>query len=161
MSYGLCPSSRRNDLPDHITLDCAIGSTCPTKSPFSPAVDRGPLVFTTRPYFTRSLGPDPGRIAIPAQTPFVSIRKASPGLMAILCEGRRGEGFYLCGYCGAAFRKPEKRHKTAQAQHSGGTLHQVSLRAISSKPSNSNSCRNQVESPTGSGSRTLQPMRSY
>ncbi len=84
-------------------------------------------VFTTRPYFAGSLGPDPGTIALPLNSPMVTMKKASPGLMAVLCEGRRGEGFYICGGCGAGFRKREKTHKTPYGQDCRGTLEQVSL----------------------------------
>ncbi len=84
-------------------------------------------VFTTRPYFARSLGPDPGTIAVPLNSPIITIKKASPGLMVVLCEGRRGEGFYICERCGAGFRKREKTHKTPYGQECHGTLEQVSL----------------------------------
>lgn len=84
-------------------------------------------VFTTRPYFAGSLGPDPGIIAIPLNSPMITIKKASPGLMAVLCEGRRGEGFYICSACGAGFRKREKDHKMPYGQACHGTLEQVSL----------------------------------
>jgi hypothetical protein len=84
-------------------------------------------VFTTRPYFAGSLGPDPGTIAIPSNSPIVTVGKASPGLMVVLCEGRRGEGFYVCKNCGAGFRKCETKHKTPYGQDCGGTLEQVSL----------------------------------
>lgn len=64
---------------------------------------RPPKVFSTRPYFLRSLE-KAERIELPAGSPVVSLTKASPGLMVLLCEGRRGAGFYLCGMCGAGFR---------------------------------------------------------
>ena len=84
-------------------------------------------VFTTRPYFAGSLGPDPATIAMPLNPPMITMKKASPGLMAVLCEGRRGEGFYICGGCGAGFRKRKKTHKTPYGQDCRGTLEQVSL----------------------------------
>ncbi len=88
---------------------------------------RLPKVFSTRPYFVRSTGQDPGTVSMPAASTLIAVRKASPGLMAVLCEGRRGEGFYLCGSCGAGFRDRPQRHKTPQGQDCGGTLEQVSL----------------------------------
>lgn len=88
---------------------------------------RPPRVFTTRPYFAGPLGPDPGTLDIPLDSPLLTMRKASPGLMAVLCEGRRGEGFYLCGECGAGLRKREGTHKTPYGQACHGTLEQVSL----------------------------------
>jgi superfamily II DNA/RNA helicase len=85
-------------------------------------------VFTTRPYFAGSLGSDPGTIILPRNRPLITMKKASPGLMAVLCEGRRGEGFYVCGVCGAGFRKREMPpHKTPYGQDCRGTLEQVSL----------------------------------
>ncbi|MFH1218833.1 MAG: Zn-binding domain-containing protein, partial [Candidatus Eisenbacteria bacterium] len=84
-------------------------------------------VFTTRPYFAGSLGPDPGIIALPSKSPLITMKKASPGLMVVLCEGRRGEGFYICGGCGAGFKKFERTHKTPYGQDCHGTLEQVSL----------------------------------
>jgi hypothetical protein len=84
-------------------------------------------VFTTRPYFAGSLGPEPGIITMPPNSPMITMKKASPGLMAVLCEGRRGEGFYICGGCGAGFRKRERTHKTPYGQDCSGMLEQVSL----------------------------------
>lgn len=84
-------------------------------------------VFTTRPYFAGPCGPDPGTIAIPLDPPMITMRKASPGLMAVLCEGRRGQGFYICSECGAGFRKREKTHRTPNGQYCNGILEEVSL----------------------------------
>ena len=84
-------------------------------------------VFTTRPYFAGPLGPDPGDITLPLNSPLITMKKASPGLMAVLCEGRRGEGFYICRICGTGFRKRERTHKTPFGQDCRGTLEQVSL----------------------------------
>ncbi|BCW94145.1 MAG: DEAD/DEAH box helicase [Thermoanaerobaculum sp.] len=84
-------------------------------------------VFTTRPYFAGPLGPEPDMITVPSNSPIIRMKKASPGSMVVLCEGRRGEGFYVCGTCGAGFRKREKTHKTPYGQDCRGTLEQVSL----------------------------------
>jgi superfamily II DNA/RNA helicase len=84
-------------------------------------------VFSTRPYFVSALGPEPGLVQMPATSPVVAMKKASPGLMVVLCEGRRGAGFYLCGGCGAGFRTRQSTHKTPQGQDCHGTLEQVSL----------------------------------
>lgn len=84
-------------------------------------------VFTTRPYFAGSLGPEPETIDLPPDLPIITLKKASPGLMVVLCEGRRGEGFYICKECGAGFRKREKGHKTPYGQDCRGVLEQVSL----------------------------------
>lgn len=84
-------------------------------------------VFSTRPYFGSALGPEPGLIPMPSTSPQLELRKASPGLMVVLCEGRRGEGFYVCGACGAGFRTRQSPHRTPQSQECHGTLEQVSL----------------------------------
>ena len=91
---------------------------------------RPPKVFTTRPYFAGLAGPsavEPVLIPMPAAAPLATVIKASPGLMVVLCEGRRGDGFYLCGGCGAGFRKRQNHHKTPQGQDCHGTLENVSL----------------------------------
>lgn len=88
-------------------------------------IARGP---TTRPYFANSLGPEPDSIVLPSpHSPLVTMKKASPGLMVVLSEGRRERGFYVCGSCGAGFTKVEPTHKTPYSQECHGTLTQVSL----------------------------------
>jgi hypothetical protein len=47
--------------------------------------------------------------------------------MVVLCEGRRGEGFYVCEHCGAGFRRRKKNHKTPYGQECHGRLDPVSL----------------------------------
>jgi len=84
-------------------------------------------VFTTRPYYAGSLGPDFGTIILPSRSSLITIKKASPGLMVVLCEGRRGEGFYICAECGAGFRQRKRTHKTPYGQDCHGALEQVSL----------------------------------
>jgi len=97
------------------------------ESPKDPK-SRTPRVFSTRPYFAGQIGAEPETIDFPdAQASLITIKKASPGLMVVLCEGRRGEGFYICGACGGGFRKRQRRHKTPYGQDCGGTLKQVSL----------------------------------
>ncbi|MCX7731751.1 MAG: DEAD/DEAH box helicase [candidate division WOR-3 bacterium] len=85
-------------------------------------------VFTTRPYFA---GPcsshESGEILVPQQSPAIRIKKASPGLMVVLCEGQRGRGFYICRECGAGFKKQTASHNDPYGQTCSGTLEQVSL----------------------------------
>lgn len=92
-----------------------------------PPTSRTAKVFTTRPYFAGSSGPDPGTINVPLNSPVITVKKASPGWMVVLCEGRRGGGFYIRGTCGAGFRGREKSHKTPLSQDCRGTLELVSL----------------------------------
>jgi len=80
-------------------------------------------VFTTRPYFVGLKGAEPGDIDFRV----IRLTKASPGWMVVLCEGRRGKGFYICGKCGAGFRRYKSKHKTPYGEHCSGTLEQVSL----------------------------------
>lgn len=85
-------------------------------------------VFSTRPYFVRPLDPESGTIDFPpAEDPVVTVIKASPGLMVVLCEGRQGKGFYICGKCGAGFRDRPRSHETPYGQDCPGMLEQVSL----------------------------------
>ncbi len=85
-------------------------------------------VFSTRPYFAGGRNSEPGTIIFPAfNAPLITIRKASPGLMVVLCEGRHGAGFYVCKACGAGFRNKQRSHKTPYGQDCHGTLELVSL----------------------------------
>jgi ATP-dependent helicase YprA (DUF1998 family) len=85
-------------------------------------------VFSTRPYFVQFRGLEPERIRIPAASSLVSVTKASPGLMVVLCEGQKGSGFYLCGVCGAGFPANQAPpHQTPQGRDCRGTLENVSL----------------------------------
>lgn len=58
-------------------------------------------VFTTRPYFA-GFKKEGEKRQLPE---IITLSTVSPGFMVVLCEGRRGEGFYVCGECGAAFKK--------------------------------------------------------
>ncbi len=93
---------------------------------------RPPKIFSTRPYFAgysvSSSVLHPQSILMPVSAPLVSVTKASPGLMVVLCEGRKGSGFYLCNICGAAFRDNKRLpHQTPQGQECLGTLDNISL----------------------------------
>lgn len=65
---------------------------------------RPPRVFTTRPYFAGFKGREGETISLGA----VTLTTVSPGYLVVLCEGRRGAGFYICGQCGAGFRQLTK-----------------------------------------------------
>lgn len=84
---------------------------------------RSPRVFTTRPYFVNLTGSGRGDVDFG----FIRLTKASPGLMVVLCEGRRGRGFCICVQCGAGFREHKKQHKTPYGETCSGTLDRVSL----------------------------------
>lgn len=85
-------------------------------------------LFTTRPFFIGSVGAEPNIISLPSEkNPVLHLRKAAPGKMAVLCEGRRREGFYVCSTCGAGFRKPVSTHLNAFGQKCDQALSAVSL----------------------------------
>jgi len=57
----------------------------------------------------------------------VKLTKTSPGQMVVLCEGRKGEGFYICGACGVGFRDRIRSHKNPYGESCSGTLDNMSL----------------------------------
>ena len=85
-------------------------------------------LFTSRPFFVGLVGPDRGHIDVPARQPYVRLTKACPGKMAMICEGHRGQGFYIClRGCGAGFRKREAMHTTPYGAKCRGPLEPVVL----------------------------------
>jgi hypothetical protein len=85
---------------------------------------RRPLrVFTTRPYFAGFKDREGDRLDFAT----VSLTTVSPAYMVVLCEGRRGAGFYVCGQCGAGFRRRENNHRTPYRKQCPGALVMVSL----------------------------------
>ncbi|HAR40687.1 MAG TPA: hypothetical protein DCR68_05000 [Coprothermobacter sp.] len=84
---------------------------------------RVPRVFTTRPYFVGLTGASPNEIDFMA----IKLTKASPGQMVVLCEGRRGGGFYICSQCGAGFRERKSSHENPYGEKCTGSLERVSL----------------------------------
>src|SRR5688572_17006049 len=64
---------------------------------------------------------------LPAADPLLSVRRASPGELVVICEGRYGEGFYVCSLCGAGFRDVQREHRTPFGSPCRGTLSAVSL----------------------------------
>jgi len=86
-------------------------------------------LFSTRPYFAGGVGPPPGRLVLPqgSTSPLLTLTKASPGRMVVLCEGRRGEQFYICLECGAGDRKARPSHTTPYGHPCSGTLERLSL----------------------------------
>ncbi|MDA2934095.1 DEAD/DEAH box helicase [Acidobacteria bacterium AH-259-D05] len=80
-------------------------------------------VFSTRPYFIGLAGSEPSEMDFgPLQ-----LTKASPGTMAILCEGRRGRCFYVCMSCGAGFRDRLPKHKNPFGRECSGSLQLTAL----------------------------------
>lgn len=88
---------------------------------------RPPRAFSTRPYFAGAEGPAPEALPLPATRPVLTLTRAAPGRMMVLCEGRRGQGFYVCEQCGAGFRQRKRSHQTPFGRPCRGLLGQVSL----------------------------------
>jgi len=84
---------------------------------------RSSRVFTTRPYFVGLTVPQDAEIDFG----YIKITKTSQGQMVVLCEGRRGRGFYICPQCGAGFREYKNQHKTPYGENCSGTLEHISL----------------------------------
>ena len=75
-------------------------------------------LFTTRPYFVKfSENPMEEKKESP-----ITISRAIPGEMVVLCKGRKGEGFYICKSCYAGFLRKEKKHKTPKGKNCQGIL---------------------------------------
>ena len=110
------------ELKDHKFIIPKFGFLTDLDKPKEPK-GRSTRVFTTRPYFVGLTEVRPGEIDFA----FIKLTKSSPGQMVVLCEGRRGRGFYICGHCGAGFREPKKQHKTPYGETCSGTLEKVSL----------------------------------
>jgi len=106
----------------HQYIEPKFGFVTSTDEPEEPKT-RPARAFTTRPYFAGFRDREGDKIDFGD----ISLTPVSPGQMVVLCEGRRGEGFYVCEQCGAGFRVRKKTHKTPYGQDCHGRLDQVSL----------------------------------
>src|ERR1700694_3583311 len=89
--------------PQRLYLIPKFGFVTSIKQPKIPT-RRPSRLFTTRPYFLRPAGSERGEIVIQGVAgPIATIRKAVPGRLAVLSEGRRGRQFCVCNQCGAGF----------------------------------------------------------
>jgi len=84
-------------------------------------------LFGTRPFFIGFSGKEQSTVEIPERTPLLRVSKACPGKMGVICEGRRGQGFFICQSCGAGFSERKQPHETPQGRHCSGTLAQLTL----------------------------------
>ena len=91
------------------------------KKPKEPT-GRARRLYTTRPFF-------PGFDVEPELKTILGVRvtKAVPGALAILCEGRKREGFYICRSCGSHMAGPQATHKSPSNSDCNGTLERFSL----------------------------------
>lgn len=69
-------------------------------------------LFSSRPFFIGLAGPERGAVEMPASQPLLRLSKACPGRMGVICEGRRGAGFYICATCGAGFGTRKVPHES-------------------------------------------------
>ncbi|NPV81718.1 MAG: DEAD/DEAH box helicase [Firmicutes bacterium] len=79
-------------------------------------------VFSTRPFFIQLLDSHQETIGMPDQAPVIQVTRTSPGQMGIICEGKRGNGFYICPQCGAGFQTRPSEHKTPLGRPCAGKL---------------------------------------
>ena len=87
-------------------------------------------LFSTRPFFVGLVDSVANCVQLPGKSPkpVMSLTKASQGSLVVLCEGRRGTGFYVCLSCGAGFRGRKKSpHTTPYGQSCDGELENFSL----------------------------------
>lgn len=111
-----------DELQNHRFIVPKFGFVTDRNKPKDPK-GRSPRVFTTRPYFVGLTVPQ----AIEINYNGIKLTKASPGRMVVLCEGRKGKGFYICAQCGAGFREPKNQHETPYGENCTGTLERFSL----------------------------------
>ncbi len=108
-------------------IDPIFGFVTDRKPPEDPS-SRPAKVFTTRPYFSRSQADNFEMLDIAG---LVSLTRASPGYLVVLCEGRKGQGFHVCRECGVGpvpLPKPlTKPHQTSFGRDCRGTLDRVAL----------------------------------
>jgi len=83
---------------------------------------RAQRLYTTRPFF-------PGFDEEPESKDLfgITVTKAQPGSLVILCEGRNQEGFYICRTCGSHMTKPASAHKTPAGSKCTEKLEKFSL----------------------------------
>lgn len=86
-------------------------------------------MFSTRPFFVSLVGSDHETVGVPrsAPTPLIRVTKTSPGQMGIICEGKGGNGFYICQLCGAGLLSPCSEHKNPLGRPCRGKLESYML----------------------------------
>jgi hypothetical protein len=63
------------------------------------------------------------------ESPLLELTQAAPGRLLVLCEGKKGRGFYICPICGAGFRERSnpRGHQNRMDRLCNGSLANVSL----------------------------------
>ncbi len=86
--------------------------------------------FSTRPYFDGLSGNAmgvPETFVIGSDPSLLRVQRAAPGRLVVLCEGERGQGFYVCDRCGAGFQKITQPHRSPYDRECHGKLSRVAL----------------------------------
>jgi len=112
-----CDAARRSTYVDPV-----FGFITERKAPEDPSY-RPARVYTTRPYFLGPGGVEPDTIDMGSTA---SVRKAAPGRLVVLCEGRKGQGFLICPACGAGVQD-ERGHRTPVGSICRGRPERVAL----------------------------------
>ena len=91
-----------------------------------PGESRPKHEFSTRPYFFNY--EDPVEKEFDISNFKIKCNYSSDGELAVICKGRKGQGFWICFECGSAFsEKPKGKHKTPYgllcSSYSRGPLH--------------------------------------
>lgn len=103
-------------------VDPVFGFITERKAPEDPSY-RPARVYTTRPYFLGPGGVEPDTIEMGG---IATVRKAAPGRLVVLCEGRKGKGFLICPTCGAGVQN-ERQHRTPIGSTCRGRPERVAL----------------------------------
>ena len=104
-------------------LSPIFGFVTPLFTKPKPPRGRSQRLYTTRPFFRDFEQPDPETQDFRG----VSVTRALPGTLIILCEGRNREGFFICRSCGTHMAQPEAAHKSPSNMPCGGSLRRFSL----------------------------------
>jgi hypothetical protein len=101
-------------------VDPLFGFITDGNSPAEPT-HRPSRAYTTRPYF---LGMDKADVE-PVHAGPVTVHKAAPGRLLVLCEGKKGSGFSICFQCGAGAER--SGHRTPLGRMCDGRPKRVAL----------------------------------
>jgi len=133
--YAICPDCKRyiqgkviDDKPPSISCESCKKIMAPSEvykfitpifgfvtskesEPRKPGESRPKREFTTRPYFFDYKEPQEKVLQIGKFK--IRCQYSSSGELAVICKGKKGIGFWVCSYCGAAFSKrPRGQHKS-------------------------------------------------
>ena len=87
---------------------------------------RSHRLYTTRPFF-RGFDNDTQPESSSKNLFGARITQALPGGLVVLCEGKNGNGFYICRSCGAHYTEPDFPHETPEGRDCDRPLELLSL----------------------------------